>query len=291
MTASAGPTETLELFEAERLLAGAERPTPLPHLAPLLVAVAVRLKRCKPACVVLPSVEDLAELTAVLLAMRYLSSDAADLTKYVSDLIFVPGTRVRTLVGGYVFQVVSKASEAGADGVWLQSVGKKSHESHAKIFFKNSAAVLFERTLSRRPIGSSGRVEKPSKTALDLMTGAATFGNSCLMRNHVVLLATRARFERFLEQADLSTPASREGVSNKTFAEQVCWGYVQEDGQVVISNPDGALGEPLVAVNREPHDLRKLLARENIGQRTIITSDLNGEKTIVAVNKPQTTNK
>ncbi len=95
------------------------------------------------------------------------------------------------------------------------------------------------------------------------------------MRNHVVLLSTRAGFERFLEQTDLSTPLSRAAAPNGTFAEQMCWGFVQEDGHVVVTNPDGALGEPLVAVNREPYDLRKLLAQENIGRRTIVTSDLN----------------
>ena len=65
----------------ERLLVGAEHPTPLPHLADLLVAVAIRLKRRKPACILLPSTEDLAELTAVLLAMRNMADDATDLTR------------------------------------------------------------------------------------------------------------------------------------------------------------------------------------------------------------------
>ncbi len=275
MTASVGPSEPQEAFLAGHLFVGAGEPVRLPHLAPLLAAIALRLKPRKPACIVLPSTENLAELIAVLVALHTLASDAADLTKQASDLIFVPGTRVRTLVGGYVFKVVSKAFEAGASGVWLQSAGKKSHESQAKIFFKNSAAVLFERTLSRRPIGTSSRVEKPPMTGLDLMTGATTFGNTCLMRNHVVLLSTRAGFERFLEQTDLSTPLSRAAAPNGTFAEQMCWGFVQEDGHVVVTNPDGALGEPLVAVNREPYDLRKLLAQENIGRRTIVTSDLN----------------
>ncbi len=152
MTASVGPSEPQEAFLAGHLFVGAGEPVRLPHLAPLLAAIALRLKPRKPACIVLPSTENFAELIAVLVALHTLASDAADLTKQASDLIFVPGTRVRTLVGGYVFKVVSKAFEAGASGVWLQSAGKKSHELQAKIFFKNSAAVLFERTLSRRPI-------------------------------------------------------------------------------------------------------------------------------------------
>jgi hypothetical protein len=276
MIGSITVSEDREALRFENLCIDAEVPVPLPHLASLLAAVAVRLKPRNPVCIVLPSTEYLADLTAVLVAMHSLAGDAEELTKQASDQIFVPGSRIRTLVGGYVFRVISNGSEEGVDGgAWLQPAGKKGRESNARIFFRNCDASHFERTLSKRPIGLSKRPKKPSKTALDLMTGAATYGNSCLMRNHVVLLATRAGFERFLEQTHLSTPASRAAILKWTFAEQMCWGFVQEDGHLVVSNPDGALGEPLVAVNREPHDLRKLLAQENIGRRLIVTSDLN----------------
>jgi hypothetical protein len=120
-----------------------------------MAAVAVRLKPHDPVCIILPSMEYLAELTAVLLAMHSLVSDAEELTRQAPDRIFVPGSRIRTLVGGYVFRVISKGSEEGVDGgAWLQPAGKKGRESNARIFFRNCDAAHFERTLSRRAIST-----------------------------------------------------------------------------------------------------------------------------------------
>ena len=108
MTAPTTVSEHRDALQVEGLCIGADRPVPLPHLSSLLAAIAVRLKLCKPICVVLLSTENLAELTAVLVAMHSLAADAAELTKQASDRIFVPGNRIRTLVGGYVLHVVRK---------------------------------------------------------------------------------------------------------------------------------------------------------------------------------------
>ena len=275
MPAPVGPPEITEAFQVDRLCIGATNPVGVPHLAALLAAVAGRLNPRKPVCIVVPSTEGLAELTAVLVAMDSLGRDAADMTKQAPSLIFVSGTRVRALVNGNVFQVVSSDSISGLNGFWLQRADKNSHETNARFFVKSSNAILFERTSRKRPFGPAGLHLKPELTALDLMAGATTYGNSCLMRNHVVLLSTRASFARFLEKTELSTPLSKAKFPNRSFSEEMCWGFVDDDGHIVVANPDGALGDAPVVVNREPHDLRKILSGQGMRTRTIVTSDLS----------------
>jgi hypothetical protein len=62
---------------------------------------------------------------------------------------------------------------------------------------------------------------------------------------------------------------------HRSFGEGMCWGFVDDDGHIVVANPDGALGDAPVIVNREPHDLRKILSGNSARTRTVVTSDLS----------------
>jgi hypothetical protein len=100
--ASANAETTREEFRSDRILVGADQPVSFPLLAQLLASIAARIEPRKPVCVVLPSTEYLAELTALVLSLRWLEPDCRELAGQASQLIFVPGGRVRSLIGGYV---------------------------------------------------------------------------------------------------------------------------------------------------------------------------------------------
>ncbi len=273
MAVSSAAATDRELFAADRVLVGAEQPAPLPPLAPLLASIASRAQPRKPVCVVLPCTDHLAELVSVLVSLHWFEPDCRELTEQASQLIFVPGERIRSLVGGYVYTVLSRAP--GANGVWLQPAGEKNSKSNARFFCREGAAHLFERTFSKRPIGPSTTPDRPPRSFLDYLTSAETLGNTCLMRNHVVLLGARSEFERFLEEAKFAVELPGGAVAGADLADQFCWGFVHEDGQLVVSQPDGSLGAPLVAVNRDVHDLRALLASATSERRTLISSDMS----------------
>jgi hypothetical protein len=158
MAAPVIPSEVAEAYRVDRLHIGASNPVGLPHLAVLLAAVAGRVKPRRPVCIVVPSIEGLAELTGVLVAINSLGSDAADLTKQAASLIFVPGTRVRALVNRDVFEVVSRASISGLDGFWLQPADKNSQDTNAR-FLSKAATRFFSR---ERPLGRATSISNQS---------------------------------------------------------------------------------------------------------------------------------
>ncbi|MBO4224741.1 DrmE family protein [Bradyrhizobium neotropicale] len=247
---------------------------PVPSLALLLLAVATRLEPGHPTAVVLPVTDDITELTAVLAALHWLRTDAPEMIASNADRVFVPGARVRALAGEFVYSVIAREVRGGASGAWLQPLNKGSSLSNAKFFVLDGDAIAFEPTFRKRPFGPAKRPALPEKAPCDLLAGVSTFGNTGLFRNRVVLLGARASFERFLERTHLSPTVGSTVLPCPTLSEHFCWGFLHESGPAVILAPEGAAGEPLVAVNRDPLNVRKGMM-EGGRQRLLLSSDVS----------------
>jgi hypothetical protein len=191
-----------------------------------------------------------------------------------ADRVFIPGARVRALAGEFVYSVIAREVRGGASGAWLQPLNKGSSLSNAKFFVLDSDSIAFEPTFRKRPFGPARRPALPEKAPCDLLAGASTFGNTGLFRNRVVLLGARASFERFLERTRLSPMVGATVLPCPPLSEHFCWGFLHESGLSVVLVPEGAAGQPLVAVNRDPLNVRKGMI-EGAHQRLLLSSDVS----------------
>ncbi|CAN0185836.1 unnamed protein product, partial [Phaeothamnion confervicola] len=98
-----------------------------------------------------------------------------------------------------------------------------------------------------------------------------TCGNSSLLRNRVVLLGFASDFEAALASMHLTLS---EGGGRPLILNDFVWGAVTEAGHTIVSHPRGGLGEPLVAVTRDPLLLTSLNDKNAPGcrQRLLVSS-------------------
>ena len=246
-----------------------------PALAELLVDVLLRAASGKPTCVILPSTIEVSEFTAIRTALRLFPDDAADLTRSASERIFEPGARVRSLEGHFVYKVASRVTEYGTSGAFLMPLDKQNYTQNGRFFVRDADAILFEATERKRPFGPAILPKRPKRTWLDAIAGTTTFGNTSLIRNNVVLVSARAAFERLLERTVLVPQAHTvAGTTVPPLSEVLCWGFLDDKGDPEIVFPEGAAGEPLVAVNGNALQLRDALLGEAERRRLVITSDI-----------------
>ena len=262
---------------SSRIRLGQNRSTPIPHLGLMLASIAMNASVREPVCVILPNTDGLAETTAVLAAIEWLARDFGGNPVDIASSIFVPGSRVRTIADGHVYEVGDRVDAHGANGFWLKCIDRRNYDSDGRIFIRSSAAPLFERTSRKRPIGPpSISTRQPDKTIYDLLAGVSSYGNSSLMKNRVVLMGSRAEFERFLDQLVLSPELNGQVIPCPASSRDFCWGFLHEEGRPVVTHPHDGLGEPLVAVNRDPLSLRNALLANgsDARKRTVVTSEI-----------------
>jgi hypothetical protein len=260
---------------SSRVRLGLSRSTPLPHLGLMLASIAMNANVREPVCVILPGTDGLAETTAVLAAIEWLARDFGGSKVDIASSIFVPGSRVRTIAEGHVYEVGDQIEMHGATGFWLKCIDSRNYGG--RIFVASSAAPLFERTSRKRPIGPPSISRRlPDRTIYDLLSGVSSYGNSSLMKNRVVLMGSRAEFERFLDQLVLSPELNGQVIPCPASSRDFCWGFLHEDGRPVVTHPHDGLGEPLVAVNRDPLSLRNALLSNGADarKRTVVTSEI-----------------
>jgi hypothetical protein len=230
----------------------------LPHIERVIVSMLLGAEDVAPVCILLPSTEGIAQLTAILSALECLAADfPAARAEFVESL--VPGTRVRALPDGYVFIVGRRSVEYGMDGVFLRYTEKKTLETNGSCFVPVEQLLRYEATTRKLPISrGASQLSKPRPSVVDELAMTTAYGNSTLYRTRVILVGSRTVFENTMESASIvprSAPENWWGTGR--LADSFAWGTFDSSGKAVVLNPSGSAGSPLVAITRDFLDLER----------------------------------
>src|SRR3984893_14776290 len=182
----------------------------LPHLLLVLVSTALTSRMSAPICIILPSIEGIAQVLSVLVSVECLAAGWEEAYRNFVDRQLKPGTRVRSLPDGYVYQVAGKRTYIGTELLTLNYIDKANAAAKGSISIPIRLALRYEPTLRRRPIAlADSRINPPRTTLVDELAGVMTYGNTALIHNRVILIGPQAEFERVLKDTRLR-PASKE---------------------------------------------------------------------------------
>ncbi len=247
---------------------GSKSTAPLPFALRMLVAAAVNPALDAPACIILPDVEGVAEVVAALAALVALKEDWPKLEDTFFQDVLRPGIRLRSLKDGKVIAFCGIR-----DGLaQLHYVDAEGSKTNASLFVQKNVMLGLEPTQRKRPIFKSGeKPEAPLLTPFDAAARTRTFGNTGMIRNRVILLGQRQRFEEALKEAALILARDPKGRRVRAFGKFV-WGYIDEARRAVVTHPSGAMGEPLVAVTQDALLLNGADTKANGRQRILISN-------------------
>jgi hypothetical protein len=225
----------------------------LPHLLLILVSTALTSRVSAPICIILPATGGIAQVLSVLVSIECLAAGWEEMCRNFVERQLKPGTRVRSLPDGYVYEVAGKRSYNGTELLTLNYIDKANATAKGSISISIRLALRYEPTLRRRPIArANSRINPPRTTLVDELAGVRTYGNTALIHNRVILIAPQAEFERVLKDTRLR-PASKEidarvlGTLEDVFPR----GGFDTDGTPIVAYPPGAAGQPMVAVSRD----------------------------------------
>jgi len=222
----------------------------LPHFLRVLLSMALVSRDPGPTCVLLPVTAGIVQSVAILASLECLASDWPTLARGYVERELKPGTRVRQLPDGFVYEVAGKSDYEGTDGLMLKYIGHDKQSFQGSFYVRARDTLRYEPTMRKRPVGraNNGSSVPPPLTAYDCLAGVRSYGNTALIRNRVVLVGSRAEFERALAQCCLFLSAATGRVTVSSLADTFRWGSVDADGWPVVLHPTGSEGRPLVAV-------------------------------------------
>jgi hypothetical protein len=263
--ATGEPTFNLELASE---LGGA---FPVPSLLMMITKALVNRAKPNPVCLVLPETRYVAELSAIIASIHFLDTEFEKLREDFLKRGFPVGSYVRATSDGSVYRVGEKSEY----GLKLHFIDKNNERSAGGRIIPPEDLCGYELTQRRRPMAKPGEKPAPYLTALDELIGIRTLGNTSIVKNRVVLLGQKTEFERVLELVYLTRKGS--GLKFPKMSEYFSWGTVTDNG-ISVEFPSGAAGQPLVAIARDPRDLRKIFVESDVGffSNTIITSNISG---------------
>jgi hypothetical protein len=226
---------------------GGDRTTPLPFALRALVATAVNPVADAPVCIVLPDVEGIAEIVAATAALVALRDDRKHLEKAFIDEVLHPGLHLRSVREGKIIGFLS----VDQDYVRLRYIDAEGSKTNATLLVPRNIVFGLEPTERKRPLFKSGeKPERPLRTPFDLVAETKTFGNTFMIRNRVILLGARQRFEDALK--DVAIILARGADRHRIMAfKKFVWGYIDENRRPVVTHPYGTTGDPLVAVTQD----------------------------------------
>jgi hypothetical protein len=250
----------------------------LPHVARLVATTALNTEYSDPICIILPSVDRVAQFTAITAALECLAIDFENGRARFIERYFTPGARVRSLPEGYVFFVGSKSKVHDTDGIYLGFADKETQIGDGRRLVPNSQLFWYEPTQRQLPKSNpTVKPKAPPLTKVDELSGVSSCGNSGLYTNRVVLVGARAEFDRVLESLDLECAdlESRKGWGR--LADTFAWGTFDESGKPISLSPEGAGGSPLVAIARDLSELEQasLAASVEPGSQIVLTDRLD----------------
>ena len=249
-------------------LAGASTP---PHLLRLLVSTVLATDERSPICIVLPSVERVASVIAILSALECLSFDLPESREtFLASLR--PGQRVRLYPTGEVFEIGGVTDEL----LRLHFIDAKSRRSNATWSMPLDRCFRFKPTLRCLPLGTAAaRFGKLPPNDLEAIVGSQLFGNSGLIRTRILLVGPRAEFDRTLHNLTIR-PRGGFAPAGK-LAEVFPFGTVDADGVPIVIEPPGSGGQPMVAIARDLLDLEQSCLGDGVapGSRAVLTDKID----------------
>jgi hypothetical protein len=220
----------------------------------VLFSLATSQSSSRTTCVVVPDADGVAETVACLAALQLLASDWPNIEKSALDKEYADGAALRSVSDGRIF--IYRGRDPSGNFIKLQYTDRNGLETSGTFTKPRNMILQFEPTSRKRPISTSGSgVKPPTHTFYDLVCDSSTCGNSSLIWNRVVLLGYASDFEAALSSMELTLS---EGNGRPPVLKDFAWGTLTEDGQTIITKPLGGLGEPLVAVTRDPFLLKPL---------------------------------
>jgi len=247
----------------------------IPHIAHVIVSMLLGTEERSPICVLLPSTEGIAQFTATISALECLATDFPAARDEFIERQLTPGTRVRALPDGNVFVVGRRHIEHGIDGVFLYYTDKETRDTHGCRLVPISQLLRYEPTTRKLPISrASIKLSKPKPSPVDDLAGTRAFANSTLYKTRLILVGSRAEFERALENTRLvPNSASGNGQIGTSLADSFAWGTFDSAGKPIVLHPGGSAGLPLVAIARDFIDLETacLSASSEAGSQLVIT--------------------
>ncbi|NUU41845.1 hypothetical protein [Tardiphaga robiniae] len=250
---------------------------PVPHIVNVLVSTALQSRSIGPICILLPSTESVAQLVAILSSIQCLAADYPDNKKHFAERYLRPGSSVRILPDGNVYVAGDKTSVHGVEGVYMGYTDKETLDGDGKRVVPVDELLRFEPTSRQLPKSRSSIKHGPARpTAIDEIAEVRTFGNTGLYRNRVVLVGSRAEFERMLARTTLAPSSRAQAVPTSALAEDFAWGTFDENGRPFVLSPEGASGCPLVAIARNLSELEKASLDPSVeaGSQIILTDRL-----------------
>jgi hypothetical protein len=188
-----------------------------------------------------------------LVSIECLAAGWEEVCRDFVELQLKPGTRVRSLPDGYVYQVGGKRSCSGTELLTLNYIDRANVTANGSISIPIRQALRYEPTLRKRPIArASSKINPPHITLVDELAGVRTYGNTALIHNRVILIGPQAEFERVLKNTRLRPASTKTDLSLLGMLEDVFpRGGLDIDGIPIAAYPPGAAGQPMVAVSRD----------------------------------------
>jgi hypothetical protein len=218
--------------------------------------------------VLLPEIEAVGYLTAMLLALSRLQAEFPSLLHEYARRGLQVGQRVRVLPHGYVY------GYAGVLGGYNESFKLDVLDANDKAWktFPVAEILRLEPTERARPRGKGNTMLGSFELSnLDRLVGIQTGGNTSLFRNHVLYLSARAEAQD-LAAAVAFARSGRDPVHGVGGA-GIPWGLISPDGAVQRDDDYQRSGEPLIAVTHSPDHLAAACEQAAPLSKLVIAND------------------
>ena len=231
---------------------------PLPPFIRMLVSTALRSQVDGPICVILPTVEDVAPLVAMMAALEMHAVDLPAARARFRDQGLSRGQRVRLLPSGEVFEVAERTTIHGMTGLWLNHIQTKSRDKPGRTFLRLGEVDWFEPTTRLAPAGTAKtkHAAVPPPNDIDEIVGGRSYGNTALNTTRVFLTSSLAAFERAVQAMPLVSLDQTHRLA-LTLDRFFSFGRLHDDGRLYVSTPHGSGGQPLVCLGNELLDFEK----------------------------------
>jgi hypothetical protein len=223
-------------------------------LVPSFLTTLVNVVECAPSraiCIVLPRVGDTANAVSVLVALSRFRRRFPDLVARYTENAFQIGELVSVLPTKLVYEFAGFFPERLGLRFKLRILDTTSAEARS---CPADESLRLVRTTRRSPKGKSTSDLGTFKLhPIDQILGVATFGNTAILRNEVLLNENVLAFESFIAELCVT----RAGVANDVehpnsavikLAEAFPRGRVLDDGSYRLF--DDRVGQPICAVSR-----------------------------------------
>ena len=219
-------------------------------------------------CFVLDKTFGTTALTAIFVALVKLQEEFPSLSQEYARSAIGQGQLVRVKPSDYVYEY---------EGLWDGQVDKfrlRVQGKPERRTFPVSDVLRLEPTTRKRPKGTLvSELGVSEQSSLDDLLGIATFGNSSMIRNVVLLHMARARFEGVANTVSLGPNSSDRSHGLLDFFP---WGTIGPDGEVRSWDQFQVVGEPIIAVSRVMQDVASAANQSPSGTKAILVDGARG---------------